>query len=168
LLVKHAKRKESRSDTRNARIVGTLIGSLTVGAALLLWLEPRGVSGRTGASLLMMENQTPIEDVTIDFASADERFDETQFDCILQPDRPATWHPTGTSIHVLLVGSGGDRLQESQAAELLRFLGLLSTERGLDLGRVRLSEESDWRHAPGLPLEARDLADLLVRKGFIR
>lgn len=166
--MKHTKRKDSRNDKRNARIVGTLIGSLTVGAALLLWLEPRGVSGRTAAALLMMENQVAIEDVTIDFASANERFDETQFDCILHPDGRATWQPAGESIHVLLIGSGGDRLPEAQAAELLRLLGVLSGERGLDLSRVRLSEESDWRHAPGLPLEARDLADLLVRKDFIR
>ena len=165
--MKQTKRKDARIDQRNARIVGTLIGSLTIGAGVLLWLEPRGVSGRTRASLLMMENQPAIEDVTIEFAGADERYDETVFDCILHPDGRVTWQPSSTSLRVLLVGSGGEHLAEAQAGELLRLLGLLSSERGLDLRRVKLSEESDWRHAPGLPLEARDLADLLVRKDFI-
>jgi hypothetical protein len=141
---------------------------LTIGAAVLLWLEPRGVSGGTGAALLMMENQPPIEDVTIEFADADERIDGQQFDCILHPDGRTVWQPMSASIRVLLIGSGGESLAEAQATELLRLLGVLNSERGLDLRHVRLSEESDWRHAPGLALEARGLADLLVRKGFIR
>jgi hypothetical protein len=155
------------ADARNTKVVAVLIAVLTIGAQLLLLLEP-AAPGWSRASLLMAERATPIQDVVIEYAPADRRLDPRQFDCLIAPDGRCDWRPRGPHVRLVVIGSAGEQLPEPQARKLLSVLGSLHETRGLDLRRVRLDAGSDPRKHASLPAQAQRLFALLAGRDIVR
>ena len=154
------------ADTRNTITVAFLIGSLTLGAAILLWFEPP-VPGWSSATLLMAESVPAIEEVQIDYAGPDVSIDPAAYDCLVLPNGECQWRPRDPRIRLAVVGSEAQRLSQPQARTLLAVFGSMTQRHGLDLRRVWLHPASDARLHPELPPQAHDLCDLLVRKGIV-
>jgi hypothetical protein len=155
------------SDTRNSKVVALIIASLTVGAAILLWLEPprRGWSRST---TLIAERGRPIESALIEFAPLDRPISPADYDCLVFPDGEHTWRPSGAQVRILVVGSGAERLATVQKRKLLSVLGSLNQSLGLDLSRVSLLAGAGASTDLDQPSEAGDLLELLARKGIIQ
>lgn len=153
-------------ETRNTRVVAILIVSMTVGAACLLWLE-MPTRGWSPTTFLMAERGRPVEDVLIEYVGPEQPFNPADYDCAVYSDGRCDWRPRQPHIRLAVVGSGGERLGQAQAGSLLAALGSMSRLRGLDLSRVRLHADSDARVDSDASPQARDLRDLLVRKGII-
>jgi hypothetical protein len=155
------------AETRNAIVVALLIASLTVGAGLLLWMEPPARAWGD-ATLLMARNGQAVEQIEIVYVpqASDEAVDE--FDCLVYPDGQSHWQARGSRIRVALLGSNDERLARRQAETLLAVLGNLDQRRPLRPGRVWLAEASDPRVTRDLPRAAQDLMQLLLTKGLIR
>ncbi|MCK4340770.1 MAG: hypothetical protein KAY37_03495 [Phycisphaerae bacterium] len=157
------------ADKRNTAVVVALILSLTVGARLLLWLEPGGRYW-DGKTLLMAERGTPVQEVEIAYASleeAEETINQQGPDsvCALYPNGKLKRRLGGPRWQLIVVGSEADTLGKGQKEKLLAVLGSLNHASSQDLIRVRL--------APGLqervlPPQAADLRELLARKELIK
>jgi hypothetical protein len=159
------------SDSRNAKVVFLLVLSMSAGALTLLALENRPKELFPAAHRsLVAESSARFQRVEIHFALPGSPIEESAFDCVIYPNRPAQWSPKGGAINLLVVGRGGDadRLADDQVVLLLSILDDLNRKGGLPLDQVYLNRDSDVRRHPGLPAEARDLCALLVRKGLIR
>ena len=159
--------------TRNAAVVFTLILSMTVGARLLIWLEPWPEKPPGHAlALLMAERATPVQDVEILYAaSAAEAQALNQAPdsfCAIDPaGNPELCERRGPRIRLVMIGTGADKLADCQKLELLSTLCNLQKDNGLDLSRVRLAPESDVQRVRDLPPAAGDLRQFLVNKGII-
>ena len=154
------------ADKRNTLIVVFLIASMTLGAAILLWLEPPA-AGWSPTTLLMAESVRDIDDVQIEYVGPDASVDLGTYDCVVLPSGVCRWQPHGPRIHLAVVGAGGQRLSQAQAETLLAVFGSMTQRHGLDLERVWLHPASDARLHLELPPEAHDLCDLLVRKDVV-
>lgn len=155
------------AESRNTRIVACLIASMTLGAAVLLWLEPPR-QGWADASLLVAENGQRIDQIIIHYHRPDEPLLADSYDCLVMPDGQYDWRPRGRRLRLSVLGTWDQALAPVQARALLILLGNLSQGRR-DLGDfVRLDTDSDARVATDLPPQAYDLTDLLIRKGIIR
>ena len=152
-------------ETRNTRVVAFLILAITAGAVTLRWLEPpaRGWSPET---LLMAERGGAIADLAIEYVGYDQPYDPAEYDGVLS-NGACDWHQRGPHVRLAVIGSRSGRLDEDQTLALLSVLGSLNQARALDLSQVRLDPNSDASLNPQLPAEARELRDLLVRKGII-
>jgi hypothetical protein len=169
------------ADKRNASVVFTLIGALTVGLAVLLWLESRLVPKRPNwqaSTLLMAEQGLRVRDVEITYVPppADEnavralraQVDPADSLCWISPDGDlAPFEVRGPHVRVVVLGSDRQKLDDKQKLTLLNALGTLSQQSGHELVPVQLSPESDTQADPNLPEQARDLRSFLVLKGFI-
>jgi hypothetical protein len=154
------------ADTRNSKTVVLLIGSMTLGAALLLWFEPP-VPGWSSTTLLMAESAGTVEDVQVTYVWPQAVIDPAAYDCLVLPSGECEWRPRDGRVRLAVIGSGADRLTDAQAETLLVVLGSLTQRHELRLDRVWLDPPSDARLYPDLPPEAHDLCELLVRKGII-
>jgi hypothetical protein len=164
------------TDKRNTAVVIALILSLTVGARLLMWLEPAKPQWKANP-LLMAERGAGVQEIVIAYvassAGADERVDAYLHEggasslCVVYPDQRPRYWARGTSWDFLVVGSEADELEPRQKAWLLGALGSLVQPTGLERVRVRLSPDSDPELDANLPVQAVDLRELLVRKQII-
>jgi hypothetical protein len=154
------------SDVRNTKTVVFLIGSMTIGAAVLLWLEPP-TPGWSPATLLMAESARAVDEVRIDYVTPDGPIDPEECDCAVLPSGACVWRPQGSRIRLAVIGSEASELSQAQAQTLLAVFGTLTQRHGLQLERVWLHPASDARLHPELPAQAHDLCDLLVRKGIV-
>ncbi len=154
------------ADKRNTQIVACLIGSMTLGAAVLLWLEPP-TPGWSSATLLLAESGCAVEEVQIRYAGPDAAVDPAAYDCVVLPSGECAWRPNGSRIRLAVIGSEGPRLPPAQAKALLAVFGSMTQRHELELDRVWLHPASDARLHPELPAQAHDLCDLLVRKGLV-
>ena len=156
-------------DTRSTRVTIYLILSMTLGAALLMWLEVP-TRGWAAGTYLMAERGGSIEAVTLTFVPEDQPVLRGEYDCVVRPEGAPIWDPRGDDVRhvrVAILASPEDRLTDSQAGDLMRILGSMKQQRGLDLSRVKLHPDSDDRYRPELPRQAYELRDLLVRKGIL-
>jgi hypothetical protein len=153
-------------DKRNTVMVASLIGSMTLGAGLLLWLEP-ATPGWSPGTLLMAESVRAIEDVRVEYAPPGAVIEPGKHDGLVQADGACEWRPRGPRIRLAVVGSESERLPQAQAKTLLAIFGSMEQRHGLELERVWLDPASDARLHPELPAQAHDLCRLLVRKGII-
>ena len=152
-------------DKRNAKIVASLIASMTIGATALLWLEPP-MPGWSSTTLLMAESARGVEEVQIDYISAPA--DRGFFDCVIAPDGNCHWAPRSSTVRLAVVASDAQALPQPQAETLLAVFGTMAQRHGLDLARVWLHPASDARLHPELSDQAHDLCELLLRKGIVR
>jgi hypothetical protein len=154
------------SDKRNTKVVAFLIGSMTLGAAVLLGLEPP-TRGWSATTLLMAERVRAIEDVQVQYADPDAVVDPNAYDCVVWPSGECQWQPHGPRICLAVMGSGSQPLPHTQAETLLAVFGSMTQRHGLDLRRVWLHPASDARLHPELPPAAHELCNLLVRKSIV-
>jgi len=154
-------------DTRNTKVVVCLIVAMTVGAAMLLWLEPN-VATPALTNPLAAVGGTPIEDVVIQYAPADQTPGPSAA-CVIPPDGTPEWHPaSGPQLTLVVVGSEpASALREEQKKTLLSVLGGLAHGASGQAVRVRLHPESDTRVNRDLPRQAEDMLELLVEKRWI-
>lgn len=158
------------ANTRNSKVVALLVGSMTFGAALLLWLEPQRPTWRESTPLLAQRGVT-IQEVTIDYVREGDAVVRDNYDCVVDPDGACDWAPRGPAVRLLVVGSAGKVLPEKQAKSLLAVLANMSQAHQLDVrpnaGRVRLAATADAERDATLPAQARHLRQLLERKQII-
>ena len=159
-------------EARNTQVVVCLILAMTIGAGILLWLEPKptipgaGMVRVTPATPLMATGGIPVEEVTIRYALPRDGRAESA-DCAILPDGSCLWRADSPRVHLVVYGSQSDKLSAAQKKSLLAALGSMTLGRGGKLVQVRLDADSDVRREPGLPPQARDLCELLLRKGMI-
>ncbi len=154
-------------DNRNARVIALLVGAMTVGASILLALEPAGIRwGR--APLLQMRNVSSLDSARISFIGSALDTNLAEYDCVILPSGEPIWQPRSPNIRVAVVGSGTPRLPESQAEALLAVLGNLTQTLGLDPRQIVLDESSDPRLNANLAPAAAHLRSVLERKGIAR
>ena len=154
-------------DSRNTRIVACLIASMTLGAGVLLWLEPPA-RGWSQGPLLLAEDGHTFQGVVIDYSRPGEPVVPDDYGCLVFPDGQCEWHPNSTLLRVLVVGSPDAALADAQARALLMLLGNVSHGRQDVASWVRLNPASDARLVSDLPPQARALTRLLTRKGIVR
>jgi len=156
------------SDTRNVIVAISLIASLTLGAGVLLWLEPP-VRGWSESALLMARNGVPVEQVEIVYVPDSVAVSPQRYDCVIYADGHSEWQASGSHIRLAVVGDeDSERLGRRQAQALLAVLGNLEQGWRLGAGRVRLAPESDPRVRPQAPPATQELMQLLLKKGIIR
>lgn len=153
-------------EKRNTHVIACVIAAMTLGAALLLWMEPES-PGWSKTTLLMAESVPAVEEVRIEYLEPLTREHLETFDCLVLPDGQCDWRPRQGAIRLGVVGINAQPLSEKQKYTLLAVVGSLSQRHGLDIKRVWLDPSSDARLHPELPDGARGLAELLVRKGII-
>jgi hypothetical protein len=154
------------ADKRNTKIVALLIGSMTFGAAVLLWLEPP-THGWSSGTLLMAESVAAVEEVRIEYVGDEAAGRAAAYDCLILPDGTCAWRPSGPRVRLAVVGAHDGPLPEAQCRTLLAVFGVLTQRHGLDLEQVWLDPASDARLHPELPAAAHTLVELLVRKGIV-
>ncbi len=135
-------------------------------ACLFLCETPTHDWARSGADL--HTNGWSIESVMIETATFAQDVDPRAYDCAILPDGRCYWQPASSRLRLAIVGRPGEAMKKPQARTLLRVLGVLKREHGLDLQNVsliRLNEFEASQHATALKL---DLRDLLLKKGIIQ
>jgi hypothetical protein len=160
-----------KADNRNLVVVGALIGALTAGAALLLWLEPAKPRWQS-ERLLRAERRVPIEAVEVDYLSRDaalaalEQPGPDSIGVVFADERPA-FQFTGPRLRLLIVQSVDQRLAEPQQENVLATLAALAADAPQQRVSVSLAESADPGRNPTLPAQAHELRDLLTRKGLL-
>lgn len=163
-----------QAETRNTKVAAALIAAMTCGAIILLWLEPNVVSATRrsgGVSALALAGSTPISDILVEYG----RMGDVEAGgrcCLILPDGACDAQPAGgNALRLIVVGSDTPQqttLTDAQKRSLLALLGSINYGNGGVRTTVALDETSDARLSPDLPPQARDLCNLLVRKGFIQ
>ncbi len=157
------------ADKRNALVVVALVAAMTLGGQLLLWLEPGKPRWEADAALIA-SRETPIDEVTIalvDRTSADSALQSARPEsiCVVYPDAVPQYAEAGSHLLVLVVQGDDEQLAVDQKKHLLGALGsVLQRGRG---AAVRLDAASDPTLTQGVPNQARDLRELLVRKEIL-
>jgi hypothetical protein len=152
------------AEKRNASVVVALIGSLTVGASVLLWMEPRPAGGGSGNNdaLLMAGSHAQVRQLTIAYSTSLVGLDRSRFDGVIRPDGALEWESRKSpSARVLVMGTGANELSAKQAQQLVALVAWLNEHCELDVRNVELESSADSRMNRGLPGEARDLRKLL-------
>lgn len=155
------------ADKRNALVIAALIASMTLGARLLLWMEP-GKPRWQGDATLMAERAVPIHDVVISLAqrsSAEAQLAEPGAEsvCVVYPDQPPSWRFAGARLLVYVVQTDAEPLPDRQKEYILAALG--SVLQGADHPAAQLDGTLDASGAAREP--ARDLRSWLASKGFV-
>lgn len=150
---------------RNKIIVAFLIGSMTLGAALLLWLEP--ATPHAGDALLIAQTPTTIDDATITCVGADDP-GLADFDCLVNRDGEVQWQLRGGSVRIGVLSADQAHLEDAQARGLLAALAGLVQSYGLNPARVELAADCDPRLNRQVSGAAYELYGLLARKDLIR
>ncbi len=149
--------------SRNAKVVVSLLISVSLGTGVLLSTEPQ----MRQWAVPPWNPQRPPSAVRIAYIPPEQTPEPEQYDCLIYPDREPLWRPRGAELQVAVVGSSEDRLPREQVRRLLAVLGGLRRI-GLDLSAFRLDPRSDVRLNPDLPPQAHELCALLTRKGIVR
>ncbi len=154
------------ADRRNAFVVAALIVSMTIGAGVLLLLEP-GVPRWPGNTLLAAEQPLRVEEVEIAYARSPEEVPlldggSGSDDTILPiyPDGTrGPWEPRGPRVRLVVVGAVDGTVGEAQKKTLLFAVHSLSGSEGRV--PVRLGDGSD-------ATQTEELRKLLVLKQIIQ
>lgn len=158
-------------DSRNTRVTVCLVLSMTLGAAVLMWLQPSAVGWPRDALPMMAERGGVVEAVTIEWITPEILAADYATDCVIRPGSElADWHPRSglRELRISLVQARDGRLDPAQAQTLLRVLGTMRYARELDLRSVSLHPDSDPTRRRGLTRDAHELRDLLTRKGILQ
>lgn len=149
--------------SRNAKVVVSLVVSVSLGTGVLLSTEPE----LRQWAVPPCDPQTRPRQVQIAYVPPERGVEPGQYDCLIYPDREPLWQPRGPALHVAVVGTSQDRLPKQQVRRLLAVLGGLRRI-GLELSAFELEPASDARLHPDLPPQAHELCALLTRKGIVR
>lgn len=155
-------------ETRNSKVVVCLILAMTIGAGILLWLEPDPGTAVLTAGMIAT-GDSPLTDVIVSYAPPGEVVGAGA-NCVILPDgRGEIWRPADACLRVALIGSDTtEALPEVQQEALLSLLDGLRRLDGDDAVRIRLDPPSTAQEDAEWPPPARELRDLLLRKGMLR
>lgn len=144
-----------------------LLGSLTVGALLLLWLEPRPTGLAAGGSATLMASvQNRVEFATIEYLPPGKH-DVAPYDCVVRADG-VSWNLRNSNARVAVIGAGASTLSEGHRRQLLTAIRDLTRSTGLSPNQIRLAASLRSEGAPLAVAEAADLVDFLRAKSFVR
>lgn len=162
-------RRTRGGDVRNMKVVVALVISLTLGAAVLRWLETPtpGWAASGGDPTLTAQNGRQIESVLVEYLPPGAAADTSAYDCIILPDGQTVWRPQSSRVRLLVEGTATAQLDEAQLRAVMSALGSMNQLYGLDLRHVELAAASDERSHKDLPSQAGDLWKLLVLKGIV-
>jgi hypothetical protein len=155
--------------TRNAKTVTALIISMSVGAALLLGLEPK--NDNPPSTMLIARDAAAVDSLLVEFVPQESADSLAAYHCVILPDKEGScvWRPDGGSqIRLAILGPQDQPLGQEQAHNLLRVVGTLHRSYGLDFSNIRLAVNTAPGGQASTERGPRDLRDLLVRKGFIK
>lgn len=160
------------AERRNAAVVVTLILSMTIGARILLWLEPRPPRSEAADLRHTAERATPVQEIEIACATSQDEANalnkEPYSFCAIDAEgNVPPWEARGPRVRLVVVGAATDKLSDRQQQQVLATLESLNRASGRELVPVRLAPESDPQRRPDAPVAATDLRELLVRKGII-
>lgn len=160
-----------KADNRNLVVVGALVGALTLGAALLLWLEPAKPRWQSDR-LLRAERHVPITAVEVDYVPREAALAALEQPgpdsvCVVFPTESPAFQFGGSRLRLLVVRSDSERLSVSQQENVLATLAALAGQAPNQNLPVALAESADAARDPSLPEQARELRELLLRKGLI-
>ena len=161
-----AKSKAPRNEIRNQRVIAALIGSMTLGAAILLWLTGPAAASRSSNAMLIAQNAVAPRSATIELVTRVSETDLTAYDVVVRRDAAPAWNAHSADLRIAVVVPNGEPLRD-QKLGLLRVLGEAQRQ-GLNLADISLDAGSDDRITAGLPRAAGDLRALLEQKGLIR
>lgn len=154
------------SDKRNTNVMIALLGSLTLGALMLLWLEPRAASPDGGAApALMATSAKPVEFATVEYVKPG-RANLESYDCVVYVDR-VEWSLRNSNARIAVVGEGGATLSDGCRRQLLTAIRDLTRSTGLSPNQIRLAADLRGDAASSVP-EAADLVAFLRAKSFVR
>ena len=151
------------NEKRNANVVAMLVASLTVGAGLLLVLEPHSKTGPASTTLAALRGER-VNSLVIEWA---EEGSSIMRENALRIDSDATVSGSTDGEGRLVVFSARGGMSAEQQESVLAVLKTLSESRGLSDRRVTVAYESDPTHHAQLPKGAHDLYELLVKKAFV-
>ena len=148
--------------------MSALLGSLTIGAVLILWLEPRPTGLAAGGSAtLMASTKQRVEFATIEYLPPGKH-DVAPYDCVIRADGVAwTLRESNTNARLAVLGVGGGTLSDGHRRQLLTGIGHL-TRLGLSPNKIRLAAGLRTDGAPLANPEAADLVEFLRAKSFVR
>lgn len=155
---------------RNATVVIALVVSMTIGVALLLWLEPGEHRFRGDTLLTAQRGTVPVSAIEVTCASSVEAYylaEEGGADslCVVYPDGSLKWWRAGSRWWVVAAVPEGAELTAPQMQKLLGVLGRLDQLGGRETVPVRFVP------VPGgatVAEQAEALRALLVRKQLIQ
>ena len=139
---------------------------MTLGAGMLLWLEP-ATRGWQPSALLLAEDGSQFASVRIEYCVPGQAVEPASYGCIVFPNGEPEFHPIGKHLPLLYVGTDSPQQETEQARRLLEILGNIAQGRRSVAYFISLHADSDPRKIAGLPEQCRALADLLVRKGIV-
>lgn len=154
-------------DSRNTKVLSSLIASIIIGAGLLLWMEPPA-RGWAEARLLVGQGGATVEEVLIEYAAFGESVRSGDYDCLIYEDGTCEWRPRGARLRLLVVGSALDTLPDAQVRSLLAVIGTIGQNNRGGRAQIHLHAEHDARRTANLPAQAAALTELLIRRGVIR
>lgn len=151
------------SKKRNANVVAALIASLTLGAGVLLLMDPHPKPATRNASLLVAGGQR-VASATLHYVGTD--VDLSAYDYVVGLSGDRSGQPRGRDVHVAVVGNGA-AMSDAQLRTVLFVLNELRQSYGMRDDGVRVGPSCDVRIDSTLSRGARDLFDILSRKQFI-
>ena len=155
-------------DARNTIVVVALIASMTLGAWILLELEPPS-PGWSSAALLTADDGSQIESVVVHYLLDGMPFVAADYEGVVYPDGTVDeWRPRGSQAHVLIVGDAGAELAAPQVRTLLAILGNIGQGLRGNGPFVSLGPTCDPDAETLLAGQAEQLASLLIRKNLVR
>ncbi len=155
------------ADNRNVKVVGALIVAMTLGAAVLLFLEPYP-RGWSSEPMLIAQTRRVLSDLTVYHIPHAAAFEPSAFDGVVYEDGRCEWRPAGGPARLAVLEGADQRMSGEQKRALLSLLYELDRNHELAMRQIRLEPYSDPRLYSGLSQHARDLCDWLVLKRFIR
>ncbi len=152
------------SDTRNTKVIASLVAAMTVGAAMLMWLEAPSPALATAQPLTARVGPA-VTSLTIEFAPAGAWAGSPEaYDCIVAPDAAPYYdvrQDRGGSAWMLVIGESGDQLSDQHALQVLKMLGLLHQQHQLAWRDIRFPVGTGHQ-------QAEQLRELLIRKGMLQ
>lgn len=155
------------ADKRNIKVVAALFITMTLGAGLLLLLEPYPRNW-SHEPLLIAQTRNTISDLTIYDIPRGAPLEASDFDGVLYDDGRLDWRPADGATRLAVVEGLSGRMEKEQKRALLNLFGELDRSGVLSLQGIALDPASDPRSYSRLSQHAKDLCDWLVLKGFIR
>lgn len=152
------------NEKRNANVVAMLVASLTVGAGVLLLLDPHPKQASTTAPLAAV-SLGRVDALQIEWAEPGTAGIEGAL-CWIDSAGRVGWNTSGKQRIVVVSERAG--LGDEQQRTLLTIVNYLNTHCGLPLDRISLGSANDPTVTGNVTTAATELHQLLRNKKFIR
>ncbi|MFN0137804.1 MAG: hypothetical protein ACKVS9_17000 [Phycisphaerae bacterium] len=148
------------NEKRNANVVAMLVASLTVGAGVLLVLEPHPKTDPAGTTLAAVRGDR-VNSLAIEWAESGAPINLEN--AIWITDNGDMDGETGGDGRLVVFSSASEKMSQPQQQRVLSVIKSLSDKHGLPDRNVYLTAASQSAQQAG----ARALFELLRKKGFV-